>query len=426
MNIDYSMAMPSIAHVYGNLSSFITEYVKQLFPENEFRTVYINTTIAYRNFARFNINANREFFKKRKPMLLVKPRMELDTSDTFLDGTLFTKRITDMVDARDWGNLQDFFIDKRKGLYIKFLMNRLVMFYDISLVYETQMRQINHAHYLKNRIRQNAPFTVTTNLESMLSRDMVILLSKLAGLDAVHGDKIDAPKILDYMNRHSVYPVTYKMKNSVGRDEFFRYHPAHVELTFGNMDISDGDKTGQITDNYFLNFTIRAEFSTAGLYYLFSGKKAIDDKYRYFGHVTEETESGTIIPMFTSKGVFDAYVPDGWNLYTCPTFHIDPDDPKPFILDIENQIFNESLKVCVDYHRRHHIPMTTFLDMRCIKNNRVMSEERGEYEMMWDNNPISVKVFNWNPASTYRLLVSVNTVYINELVGEIQNMNDEK
>ena len=271
MNIDYSMAAPSMAHVYGNVTSFVTEYIKQLFPENQFRTVYINTTIAYRNFAKFNINTNREFFKKRKPMLIVKPRLEIDTSDAFLDGTLFTTRITDMVDPREWGNLQDFILDKKNALYIKFLMNRLIMYYDVSLVYETQMRQINHLHYLKNRVRQNAPFNVSTNLESMIGRDMIILLTKLAGIDCVNGDEMDVPKIMDYLNRHAVYPVTYKMKDSVGREEFFRYHPANIELTFSNLDIDGGDKTGQITDNFFLNFTVRAEFSTAGMYYLFSG-----------------------------------------------------------------------------------------------------------------------------------------------------------
>lgn len=421
MNIDYSMAAPSMAHVYGNVTSFVTEYIKQLFPD-QFKTVYVNTTIAYKNFAKFN-NSDKEFIKKRKPMLLVKPRLELDTNDAFMDGTLFTKRITDMVNPRDYGNLQDFIVDKENQIYIKFLMNRLVMNYDISLVFETQMRQINFVHYFKNRVRQGAPFVVNTNLESMISRDMVILLSDLVGIDMIDGDQIDAPKILDYMNRHSTYPVTYKMKNSVGRDEFFRYHPAGIELTITGLDADDGQKSGQITDNFFINFTVRAEFSTAGLYYLFSGKKNIEDKYKYLMH-GEESDSGVIMPMFTSKNIFDNYIPAGWNFYMCPTFHIDPTDPRPFVLDIE-QLFNASLQACVKYHRQFNLPMTPFLYIISIKDNRVMSTERREYEIIWDN-PISIKVYNWNPASTYRLLIAVNTSYINELVGKICGMNDEK
>ena len=422
MNIDYSMAAPSMAHVYGNVTSFVTEYIKQLFPD-KFKTVYVNTTIAYREFARFNYNTE-EFIKKRKPMLLVKPRLELDNNDAFLDGTLFTKRITDVVNAREWGNLQEFFIDKKKGLYIKFLMNRLTMDFDISLIFETQMQQINYVHYLKNRIRQNAPFVVQTNLESMLSRDMVVLLGELAGINPVDGDDFNVSNILDYMNRHTVYPVTYKMKNSTGRDEFFRYHPAGIEMTLTGLSVDDGSRIGQISDNFTINFTVRTEFSTAGLYYLFSGKREIPDKYRYLNTVDDYEKYNTVVPMFTSKSVFDMYVPEGWNLYMCPTFTIDINDPRPFILSVE-QIFNNSLLECTNYHKRYKIPFNVFLDIKCIKDNRLMNKKRKEWELICDDE-LSIKVYNCNPASTYRLLVSVNTAYINELVAKICDINDEK
>lgn len=422
MNIDYSMASPSMAHVYGNVTSFVTEYIKQLFPD-KFKTVYVNTTIAYRNFAKFNYTTD-EFIKKRKPMLVVRPRVELDNNDAFLSGTLFTTRITDVVNAREWGNLQEFFSDKRKGLYMKFLMNRLTMDFDVSLIFETQMQQINYVHYFKNRIRQNAPFVVTSNLESMISRDMIVLLGELAGIQPVDDDNLNVPRILDYVNRHSMYPITYKMKNSTGRDEFFRYHPAGIEMTITGLSVDDGSKTGQISDNFTINFTVRTEFSTAGLYYLFSGKKEISDKYRYL-YTTDELNHGTILPMFTSKNLFDIHVPDGWNLYMCPTFSIEHTDPKPYILSVE-QIFNTSLQECANYHKRYNIPFDVFLDIKCLKDNRLMNKERREYEILTVDNELSIKVYNWNPASTYRLLVSVNTSYINDLIARICDIGEEK
>lgn len=421
MNIDYSMASPNMAHVYGNITSFVTEYMKQLFPD-KFKTIHVNTTIAYRNFSRFN-NTNKEFIKKRKPMMLIRPRLELDNRDAFLAGTLFTERKTDVVNAREWGNLQEFFVDKEKGLYIKFLMNRLIMDYDISLIFETQMQQLNYLHYFKNRIRQEAPFVVTTNLESMITRDMIVLLSDLADIDMIDGDQIDAPRILEYMNKHSLYPVTYKMKNSTGRDEFFRYHPAGVELTITGLSVDDGQKSGQTTDDYGINFTVRAEFSTAGMYYLFSGKRSIDDKYRYLTHDSELVNS-SIFPLFTSKNLFVQHIPEGWQLYMCPTFFIDPTDPKPFVLSVE-QIFNNSIQACVDYHKQYNLPFDIFLNVKCLKDNRVMDITRKEYELICEDE-LSIKIYNWNSSSTYRLLVSVNTGYINNLVSEICDINKEK
>ena len=112
--MDYSLASPNTAHTYGNVAAFVTEYVKQLFPDR-FKTTYISTTIAYRNFSRFTFTG-REFIKKRKPFLLVRPRIETNLDDTFLSNTYFTTRMIDTVNPREWGNLQEFIIDKKRGL----------------------------------------------------------------------------------------------------------------------------------------------------------------------------------------------------------------------------------------------------------------------------------------------------------------------
>lgn len=423
MNIDYSMASPNMAHVYGNVASFVKEYITQLFPD-KFKTVYINTTIAYRDHARFKYNG-KEFIKKRKPMLLIRPRLELDNNDAFLAGTLFTERKTDVINAREWGNLQEYIVDKKKGLYIKYLMNRLTMDFDISLVFETQMQQINYVHYFKNRVRQNAPFVVQTNLESMITRDMIVLLGELAGIKPVEGDQLNVPAILDYMNRHGVYPTTYKMKNSTGRDEFFRYHPAGIEMIITGLSVDDGSKSGQVSDNFTINFTVRTEFSTAGLYYLFSGKEQIPDKYRHLVGPDDYENYNTVIPLFTSKNVFDMYVPEGWNLYMCPTFTMSRNDPRPYILSVE-QIFNNSLLECLNYHKRFNIPHDVFLNLQCFKDNRMMSVARGEWELIEHEGELSLKLYNCNPASTYRLLVCVNTVYINDLISKICGAEEEK
>ena len=421
--MDYSLASPNTAHTYGNVAAFVTEYVKQLFPDR-FKTTYISTTIAYRNFSRFTFTG-REFIKKRKPFLLVRPRIETNLDDTFLSNTYFTTRMIDTVNPREWGNLQEFIIDKKRGLYMKFLLNRLVMSFDITLVFDTQLQQINYYNYFRNRIRQNAPFTVSTNLESMLPRDMVILLCKMAGLEAVEGDEMKAPEIIKYLNQHACYPVTYKIKNSTGRDEFFRYYPADIELTFSDLSVDEGSKTNQVSGSFGINFTVRSEFSTAGLYYLFNANEGIDDKYKNLTKYNySDDKNACIIPSLTIKDIINYKLPDDWNLYMCPMFDISPEDPTPYVLSLE-QLFNNSLMACVDYHKAHNIPISTFLHVVAFKDNRLMSKERKEYEILWDDD-ISIKVYNVNCHSTYRLVIGVNTGYINTLVANLYDIKDEK
>ena len=49
----YCVAQTSLAHTYGNVTCFITQYLKNLFPENYFKTVHISSTIAYKQFSGF-------------------------------------------------------------------------------------------------------------------------------------------------------------------------------------------------------------------------------------------------------------------------------------------------------------------------------------------------------------------------------------
>ena len=50
----YAVSSSSMSHTFGNVTAFITEYVKSLFPINYFRTVNISSTMAYREFNIFN------------------------------------------------------------------------------------------------------------------------------------------------------------------------------------------------------------------------------------------------------------------------------------------------------------------------------------------------------------------------------------
>ena len=149
----YCIAQTSLAHTYGNVTCFITEYIKSLFPKDYFNTVNISSSIAYKHFNIFQ-NTNKEFIRKKKPMLIIRPRVEINDSDVFLYNTFLTTRITDNYMDRDFTNLQDFIYDNERGNSMKFLLNRLKMYFDVTIIVETQIEQLNQAHFFKNRIRK--------------------------------------------------------------------------------------------------------------------------------------------------------------------------------------------------------------------------------------------------------------------------------
>ena len=135
---------------YGNIATFVNQWLLDLFPKNYFKTDYINSTIAYRDFATYN-NNRKEFIKKQKPMLILRPRIEIDTQDELpINQTYLANRIYDVMnDDIDTGNLQSFFEDRDNKRYIQFLLNSLRITFDVTIVVETLMEQINLVHYFK-------------------------------------------------------------------------------------------------------------------------------------------------------------------------------------------------------------------------------------------------------------------------------------
>lgn len=423
----YSMASASMAHTYGNIATFIDHWLLDLFPKNYFKTNYINSTIAYRDFATYN-NNRKEFIKKQKPMLILKPRIEIDTQDELpINQTYLANRIYDVMnDDIDTGNLQTFFDDRDNKRYIQFLLNSLRITFDVTIVVETMMEQINLVHYFKNRVRQGYDMTVLAYMESFISRDIMYLLAKDAGFEDVFLEEPENRKhtmgdFLSYVNNNSLYPVTVKYKNASGRHEFFRYHPTYVNMAITGLSIDEPSKKNQVVEECYINFSLRCDFNKAGMYLYLSNNDAI-----FADDVTNpsiENEIKTdMVPIITPQRIYGRTLPNGWQVFTTPAFDIDTDE-RPYPLDF-SVLLNTSLNEAVNYHKKHGIPLTTFMNIEILKNNRTMEIERNEYEIDWDN--LTVYVNNCNILQEYRFILSVNTQYLNDLLSDIVKFKEER
>lgn len=420
----YSMASASMAHTYGNITTFINNWLMGLFPKGYFKTNYINSTIAYRDFATYN-NSRKEFIKKQKPMLLIRPRIELDTQDELpINQTYLANRIYDIMnDDIETGNLQNFFWDKDNNRQIQFLMNALRINFDVTLVVETMMEQINLAHYFKNRVRQGYDMTMVADLESFISRDIMYILAKDSGFEDVFTDegKHRMGDFLSYVNNNSLYPVTIKYKNSSGKHEFFRFHHSYANIAISNLGIDEGTKKNQVVEEYTINFSVRCDFNTAGMYvYLSNNDNVFKEVEVSDSDVLNDTN---IVPIITPQQIFsNRTLPNGWQIFTVPSFDIDSDE-RPYPLDF-SVLLNTSLEEAVKYHKDNGIPLTTFLDIDITKNGRTMEVDRNEYTIDWDK--LTVYINNCNPNQEYRFILSVNTLYLNDLLSDIVKFREEK
>ena len=423
----YSMAAASMAHTYGNIATFANSWLLSLFPPNYFKTNYVTSTIAYRDFATFN-NNRKAFIKKQKPMLIMRPRIEIDTLDDLpINQTYLAQRIYDINnDDIETGNLQNFFFDKDNKRQIQFLLNALRIVFDVSIVVETQMEQINLVHYFKNRVRQNWEMCMVVGLESYISRDIMYLLAKDAGFQDVFttSEESRIGDFLSYVNNNSMYPVTLKYKNASGRHEFFRYHNSHVNMAITGLSIDDPSKKNQVVDECVINFSLRCDFNTAGLYVYLSNNDTVFEEFEkegvYEGDILNSNSQLT--PVVTPQKIYNRTLPNGWNIFTTPAFDIDTDE-RPYPLDF-SVLLNTSLMEAVSYHKKFGIPLTTFMNIEVLKNNRTMEVEKKEYEIDWDN--LTLYVYNCEINVEYRFILSVNTVYLNELIADIVKFREER
>lgn len=420
----YSMAAASMAHTYGNVTTFINNWLLSLFPKEYFKTNYINSTIAYRDFTTYN-NDRRQFLKKQKPMLILRPRIEMDVQDELpINQTYLANRIYDVMDEDiETGNLQNFFWDKDNNRQIQFLMNALRINFDVTIMVETMMEQINLVHYFKNRVRQGYDMRILACLESFISRDIMYTLAKDAGYEEVF-TKEGSHKMgefLSYVNNNSLYPVTVKYKNSSGRHEFFRFHHAYLDIAIDNLSIDEPVKKNHVVDECYINFTVRCDFNTAGMYvYLSDNDKVFEND---MNKLPEELLTDELVPVMTPQQIFNKRtLPNGWQLFTAPAFDIDTDE-MPYPLDF-SVLLNTSLLEAVKYHKKNGIPLVTFMNIEILKNNRTMEIERNEYSIDWDN--LTVYINNCNRNQEYRLLLSVNTQYLNDLLADIVKFKEER
>lgn len=404
VNMGYLTCQTSAAHTFGNLTAQVQKWLIDLFPKDTFKTIHVHSKLAHRQI----LSVSGDFIKKSKPMLIIRPRIEWDEKDVFLAGTLLTENRSHQYMTWSSGNLQSFVDDPARQLRVKFLMNRHVMMFDVILIFGTFMEQVNWANYIKNRMIIEHPFLLNTNLESYLDPEMLNVMSQCIGIP-VHDENGSVKPFLDYINSHSSYPITYKLKGSTNSEEFFRYYRASVDMLCGPLSVDDGSKTNMVSNAYQISFSIRAEFNDTGLYYLFSPKCN--------GEELQINQSATIIPMYTDEYIYEDYkLNEGWKMASRSSIKLDSN-----VVDVINisPILNSSVKTLIRYHIDHGIPLSHFVDIRIRKQGELIRKGI-DYEFDFDTLDL---IFNKGSLfSTYSIMVYVNIKYMNDFLKDIYNL----
>lgn len=395
----------SMSHTYGNALAFMENWIINLFPDDLFKTVHVNSKIAHRQIR----STPNEYIKKVKPMIIFRPRIPGIDEDRFMKGTPLIEKQTDLYNI--WGstNLMPFFHDEKHDLSINFQMNRTVLYVDVVLVFSTLMQQIDYFQYIINSVRINKPLSLNTCFESYIPQDMLAIISALVDIP-LYDENGNTLEFLTYMNQNSIYPMTYKLQGSTRTREFYRYYPVNIDTIIMDLDKDDGERVGNIMNQYQISFSVRMEFNSAGFYYL------VSDKIHHIDLPKVHPENTDIIPVFTDVYLKeDLNIAPGWHLYNQASYRLEkPDDEVDF-----SQMLNHSIKTAMEYHKLNGLPYTDIIDIKIRRQGKLMHKDQ-DYFIDWEK--YLIRFNSQNMFFTYSIIVNINIEYINELMKVLYNL----
>lgn len=413
MSIIYSNG--SVTHTFGNVACLAMEYIKKYFPEDFFNVSHISTKLAYRQLDIFK--TEKEFWKLKKPMLILRPRIEMDDSSKYFYGAAFMNRMHNVTSPSEYANRIDLMKDPLKGTMIQFLWNRYKIYYDIVIIVDTYNEQLNLLNHLINSIVPNTPFMMHTPLESYVPKCIINGIAKYLGID-----ESNTGEIVSYLNTHSKTPFTYKFKNGSGNNEYFTLYDTNVEMIASELSADEGNQRGMITDTFTISFTLSCEFNSMGAYYL----TLKDNMDKFVPYMPENVkDDNRIVPLYSIPLLFNMNLDPGWSIFSAPNYFVmsgtDPD-----VTNIKD-VITDKVKCILEYQRTMKLPQDLFIKFRVFKGNKELPNDNTGYEIdLSDYNNPTITTYDISPSETYRIFVLLNTGYINSIITELTEFNKEK
>ena len=406
----------SVTHTFGNVSCVAMDYIKKYFKEDFFKRTHISTKLAYKQLNTFR--TNEEFWKLHKPLLILRPRIEINDDAKWFFGTAKMNRMYNARNPMEFTSRVELLKDPEKGVLLEFMWNRAKIYYDVVIALNSYNEQLNIAHYLHNMIVPNTPFFINTALESFVPKNTIYTIADYLGID-----RDNTAAILQYLNTYGNTPFTYKFKDGSGNDEFFSLYGTNIEAIVSEIDTDEGVEKGMTTDNFTISFTLSMEFNMMGSYFL-----TLFDKKDTFITCPPDTDIGkadAIVPLLTVplyEGLPD--IPEGWKIVYAPSFLIT--DPNKDITDI-SAVFDSALKEVIKYQRSLHLDLDLFVRFRVFAGYKELPYGERGYELdLRDLNHPKLITYNGKPNMTYRIFVIVNNSYIHSITSDIAAFNTEK
>ena len=415
-----TISNPSIVHTFGNVACVAVEYMKSFFPEDFFTKVHVSTKMSHRQLDVFR--AKPGFWKNKKPMLVLRPRIDWDNTGNWFYGSAMMNRWTHGRSPMEFADLVTLIKDEETATLVQFLWNRYRVVYDCVIVLETYNQQVNIMNDLRNRLDIEVPYPLRTTLEAYLPKSIVYSIADNVGIP-----RDDTARILEYLNTYSEAPITYKLHKGSGNHEFFMMYPTNIEVISSDVSPDDGDTRGVVTDTYTIGLSVSMEFNAVGVWYTFLMDGIDERRQAPMDEICDihgnKQNGDTIIPISSIPLGFDLGLEKGWKILEAPFFFPEPDKDGVDTTDISSILDQVSVKALILHHEKMNIPLDGFLQFRVFAGTRELSRGKGEngYDISFEKR--CIYIYHPNVYESHRIFVLINSMAINNMATEITNFD---
>ncbi len=392
-------------HTIGNVTAVALQFIVDQFPSGTFNTVMPATKLAHRQLR----HTPKQILTQPYPMCIVNPRVSLSGNDGRMASGSFATTVWSTTSNRfqNRSEMPLLLYDKQKGIEWRGKHNRVVLYLDFVLSFQSMSEQIKWASYLMNKIptTHGSFFDIDTALELAIPDGFIYETAKYVGIP-VKSDNGNVCKFIDYLNMNSVFPITYRFSSGRHKDAFYTYYTTSILSSITDLQYQNVSKVNKVESDCPITFTMRCEFNTIGMFDL-----SVPHPGEFIK--LEPPPNSIAIPIFSDCfNEKDFPLEYGWKILSKPICKLDWGETKISI----KEALPDEIDAMITYHLEHHHDPELFISIKLRENKLLINDG---YYVDWKTRELIFT--NTNYASTYRLIISINHLYISSFMNEVYN-----
>lgn len=369
-NIDLhqSISLPSKVHPYSLGVEYMRNWFLNKFEDDFFKTVYINGRHIFDDFSRFN---RTKLIKIEKPALSITPTVDYefnrDNVDLKLGGLqVLTRRSRFHKDVI----IQDY----ENNHFMQMVMELVKINFAFRMRVSTRAQQLDLYNYIKFAHRVGSTQKEFVDYDFHLPYEMMLNMASHNGFEISYPDEDDhlsRPKVknihgfLQYLNAHSMYPISYKMRTVSGNSDFFIRIPrlcTHIS-NVDQLQMDDGEREDQLENNFHIEMNCVLSIPAPQEYFYYS-TEAVDMKLKFKNDIAGIYQLRPVAPPDKNQ--------KGWREYIS-TEYIDEGNYAEEI-QFEELLEGTDLYEAIKYVKSTFISPAVFVDVKlfnCFKERYI-------------------------------------------------------